>query len=82
MLVAMTIMIRNLGGGLGRSPRIRRTTRFMNPRGFFRPGHLGQQRLQGAHAAAAASCPRHDRHHAVDGSGGLERAAETLSGER
>ena len=37
MLVAIMTMIRYLGGGLGRMPSVRRTTRFMKPRGFLRP---------------------------------------------
>ena len=37
MLVAIMTRIRYLGGGLGRMPSVRRTTRFMKPRGFFRP---------------------------------------------
>ncbi len=37
MFVAIMTMIRYLGGGFGGNPSVRRTTRLITPRGFFRP---------------------------------------------
>ena len=53
MFVAIITRIRYFGGGFGWMPSARRKTRLTSPRGFLRPGELGEQRLQRAHAAAA-----------------------------
>ena len=37
MFVAIMCRMRYFGGGLGRMPSVRRSTRLTNPRGFFRP---------------------------------------------